>query len=198
MLTNKCYITARYQDHSNHFVRVTLNQSQYLVYIGNFKNIDKIITKLKRSSYFNAICRIRCIYEPAYPEFNSRLDPQIREYLTQQQLPHHAIWLEAIKITPLPEAKLSHIPEQGYFALQDSYRVIHPHLAQSQATVPDLTTSNEKRLVTIHGTLNSSHMLTAYRILAVEGEPLEAPTKLNVAKSENSIPPELRKFFSKQ
>lgn len=190
MLTNKCYITAKYQSHTDDFIHLTLKNMPYVLYIGNFKHIDKIIEKLKRDVYFNSICRIRRVYEPEYPQFNTKVNPGLHSYFTNQSN-KDLIWLESIKLTTLPEAKLCPVKEDGYFTLQDTYKNIHPYLT-SNTTPPVITDTNKDKIVTVHGALDKENLLRAYRVLKVDGEALDAitiPPKTGV-----NIPKELRKF----
>ena len=199
MLINKCYITAKYKEHTNDFVHITLNNAQYLLYIGNFKNTDKIITKLEKSLYLNAICRVRSIYEPEYPTFNSRIDSQLHEYLNNKQLTKESIWLEAIKITTLPEAKLGKIEEKGFFTLQDTYKNLYPYILQNKnINVAELTPENQQQLVIINGTTSHNHNLMPYKILDVKGNAKKSEnTKQKMNNEKNRvIPSELEKFFS--
>ena len=194
MLTNKCYLTAKYQNHSNEFLDITVNEVPYILYIGNFKNIDKIIIKLKNDLFFNAICRIRKVYEPEYPIFNPRLLQPLKEYFTSLQNPN-LIWLEAIKLTTLPEAKLAPIQENSYFKLQDTYKALFPYLnTQIEQKIPELTIENEKILVTIHGNLSKDNLLIGYRILKVEGNGSIPHKKFTTPMDSQNMPQELLKF----
>lgn len=191
MLTNKCYITAQFKSHTQDFIHITLNEMPYIVYIGNFKNTDKIIAKLQRDIYFNAICRVRLVYEPEYPEFNSRIIPELHSFY--KNLKQNVIWLEAIKITSLPEGKLTGLKESGYFTLQDTYKNIY-QFKEINDKLTEVTADNQDRLVTIHGNFNIAHTLSIYKILAVEGEPLKPSITTNNLIKNKEIPDELKKF----
>lgn len=187
-MINKCYITARYKLHINDFIIVTIQDADFILYIGNFKNTDKIIAKIERDMYINAICRIRQVYEPKYPQFNKRLDKCIQPYFDNSMLPY-ANWLEAIKLTTLPEAKIYPIEEKSYFTLEAKYALI----AQLIKNAKPVTVDNQDKLVTVHGALTHSHTLTIYRVLKVEGDVVIKQPEEKLTNISN-LPKELQKF----
>jgi|GEM_PF-5991146 len=166
MLLNKCYITARYKSQISNFITITLNDKEHLLYIGNFKNTEAIITKLKEDIFFNAICRIRMAYEPEYPEINPRITPECYDYLKQINNPS-MIWLEAVKLTTLPESKLYPVKEKGYFSLQDTHQKLFEYINNPNK---QLNKKNRNYIIKTHGDLNKNHSINIFRVLSVKSE----------------------------
>lgn len=192
MLKNKCYITGNYTRHTGDFIIATIKNNEQGIYIGNFKNTDKIIAKLERDITFNAICRIRRVYEPEYPEINKRFPLTLNTPLNKDYL-----WFEAIKLqTFRPGPLCDKLPSgKGYFELEDTYKNIFAYLP-TNGSFPAVSEKNAHRIVTIHGSLERAGLLNAYRILSVK--PLDEFDHIipisNDRLEQKPVPKELKKF----
>ena len=185
MLINKCYVNARYRSDYADFIQISINDAFFLLYLGNLKNSQRIINRLKHHPYFNAVCRIHSMYEPEYPEFHPQITPELYQI---DSFSSASIWLETVKITLKQDRNI----EQGYFALRDSYQPIQRYIKDNPTLIlPEL--SNKQQLITIHGTLNKSHAINPFHIVAIEDL---AAVQVADKALQLTIPPELEKFFN--
>ncbi len=156
MLINKCYITAKFVKYADKFVLITLKNANFLMYIGNFQNLDTIIRKILKYQRINAICRIRCVYEQDLISLNKKLKNTIwyDYFLQESESITKLVFLEAIKLNML--TKNDQFEAKGYFIIQD--------LASKIRQLVKINKKIKNCLITIRGNLKKSHQLHMHYI----------------------------------